>query len=423
MKRLDKPQLPSTCSASNVVELQIDDLHPDPANPRYISQEQLEALTESIRRFGFVQPVLARRQDHVVIGGHQRLVAARRLGYRSVPVMLLGLSLEEARTLNLALNKISGEWDNELLGRLLDDLGAVEGLDLQLTGFSAQEIDDLIKGLDNREKRTREEDFDLAAALEAAQSSRRVERGQVWSLGPHRLLCGDACDGDDITLLMSGGKATMSFTDPPYNVALGDHGGRQRGQRRRRIQNDSLAPEEWERFVRAWAQNLIACVHGALYVCMSSRAWALLCRILEECGAHWSDTIIWSKDRFVLGRADYQHQYEPIWYGWPRGRRHGWYGGRDQGDVWQISRPADSELHPTMKPLELVERAVENSSKPGDSVCDLFLGSGTTLIACERTGRTCLAMEIDARYTEVAIARWEAFTGLEAQLIEGKHGV
>jgi len=207
----------------------------------------------------------------------------------------------------------------------------------------------------------------------------------------------------------------MAFTDPPYNVDLGHHGGASRTGRRRTIANDALAPAEWQAFCRAWAQQLLSNVDGALYICMSTREWPLVSRVLEELGAHWSDTIIWAKDRFVLGRADYQRQYEPIWYGWREGASHHWCGDRDQGDVWTIPRPAESELHPTMKPLELVERAIENSSRPGDLVLDLFLGSGTSVIAAERTGRICYGMELDAHYCRIVIARWEAFTGLKAE--------
>ena len=203
----------------------------------------------------------------------------------------------------------------------------------------------------------------------------------------------------------------MAFTDPPYNVALGDHGGRQKGQRRRKLKSDALDPEQWENFVRGWGRNLLANIEGALYVCMSSKELSIVSRVLAEEGGHWSDTIIWEKDRFVLGRADYQRQYEPIWYGWREGAKRHWCGDRDQGDVWRIDRPSENELHPTMKPLRLVERAIENSSKTGDVVLDLFLGSGSTMIASERTGRACYGMEIDPRYCSVAIARWESFTG------------
>jgi DNA modification methylase len=209
----------------------------------------------------------------------------------------------------------------------------------------------------------------------------------------------------------------MAFTDP--NVSLGDHGGQQRGSRKRRIANDSLDPIAWETFVRAWARTLLAFVDGALYVCMSSKEMPLVSRVLAEEGGHWSDTLIWAKDRFVLGRADYQRSYEPIWYGWREGAAHHWRGDRDQGDVWEIARPSDAPLHPTMKPLPLMERAIANSSKAGDLVLDAFLGSGSTLVACERTGRICAGLELDPVYVDVALARWERFSGQSAERIDG----
>jgi DNA modification methylase len=398
-----------------VEQVPIDSLHPDAANPRRIGKEELEALTRSLREFGFVQPVLARKSDNVVIGGHQRLLAARRLGWKTAPVIFLDLSPEQSRLLNLALNKISGEWDQELLARMLAGLRPVEDIDLSLSGFTEEELGKLLKSLDLREKKERVETFDLDAALEAAQAAHVAQRGDLWRLGDHRLRCGDATDVGDVSRLLGDTRASMAFTDPPYNVSLGDHGGRQRGSRRRRIANDALAPEAWEAFVRAWTQSLLNYVDGALYICMSTKEWPLVSRVLEELGAHWSDTIIWAKDRFVLGRADYQRQYEPIWYGWREGVSHHWCGDRDQGDVWNIPRPGDSELHPTMKPLELVEKAIGNSSQPGDTVLDLFLGSGTTLIAAERTGRVCHAMELEPAYVDVAVRRWEAFSGERAK--------
>jgi DNA modification methylase len=211
----------------------------------------------------------------------------------------------------------------------------------------------------------------------------------------------------------------MAFTDPPYNVSLGDHGGQQRGARRRRIANDSLDPIAWETFVRAWARNVLTCVDGATYVCMSSKELPLVSRVLAEEGGHWSDTIIWHKDRFVLGRADYQRSYEPIWFGWREGTSHHWCGDRDQDDVWEINRPSDAPLHPTMKPLPLMERAIANSSVSGDLVLDLFAGSGSTLIACERTGRRCAALELDPRYADVILGRFERFSGSVAERIDG----
>ena len=193
----------------------IDELRPDPANPRRISDDQLEALTKSLQTYGFIQPVLARREDKTVIGGHQRLTAARRLGYKTVPVIFLEITLEQARLLNLSLNKISGDWDNELLSRLLADLAPVEDIDLSLSGFSDDELKKLLKGVESREKRDRIESFDLDAALEAARAAPRAQRGELWALGDHRMLVGDACDAGDVSRLFGDAKAAMALKTRP----------------------------------------------------------------------------------------------------------------------------------------------------------------------------------------------------------------
>ncbi|MGA2514600.1 MAG: site-specific DNA-methyltransferase [Candidatus Limnocylindrales bacterium] len=402
----------------SIEDVPIDQLRPDPANPRRISDDELDSLERSIGQFGFVSPVLARREDQTVIGGHQRLLAARRLGLTTVPVTWLDISVEQARLLSLALNKISGSWDEQLLARLLADLQASPEVDLSLSGFGEDEVRDLLRTLETREKRERVEDFDLDSALEEATRAPRTKPGDLWALSEHRLLVGDATKPEDVERLLAGAQAAMAFTDPPYNVSLGDHGGQGRGSRRRRIANDSLDPVAWETFVRAWSRTLLASVDGALYICMSSKELPLVSQVLAEEGGHWSDTLIWHKDRFVIGRADYQRAYEPIWYGWREGAGHRWCGDRDQDDVWEIARPADAPLHPTMKPLPLMERAIANSSKAGDLVLDPFLGSGSTLIACERTGRRCAGIELDPIYVEVTLRRWERFSGLHAERLD-----
>jgi DNA modification methylase len=353
----------------------IEALQPDPANPRSISPAELDALERSIRTFGFVQPVIARRADGTVIGGHQRLLAGRRLGLASVPVVWLDLEPEKARLLGLALNRISGTWDEQLLARLLSELKASPDVDVTLSGFGADEISGLLRSLEAREKRDRPESFDLDTALEEARRSPRAEPGSLWALEEHRLLCGDATNPADVERLLGGEHADMAFCDGPYNVALGNH--------------------------------------------MSSKEWPLMGRVLAEAGGHWSDTIIWAKDRFVLGRAPYQRAYEPIWFGWREGVSPFWCGDRDQSDVWQIERPSASPLHPTMKPLGLMERAITNSSRPGALVLDIFAGSGSTLIAAERTGRRCAALELDPVYVDVILARWERFSGGTAIRIDG----
>lgn len=393
----------------------ITQLKADPANPRRISERELEALTRSIREFGFVDPIIAREEDHTVIAGHQRLLAARRLGVKTVPVIFLDITKEKAQLLNVALNKISGDFDTELLARLLADLDETPELDLSLSGFEEKEIRQLLRSLEAREKRERPEAFDLDAALRAAYENPRAERGDLFRLGEHRVLCGDATSKEDVERLLAGTRAQMAFTDPPYNVSYG--ASQNPRHKKRSIQNDSMTEEQWQVFCRGWAHNLVACVDGALYICMSCKEWPTVSHVLAEAGGHWSTTLIWEKDRFVLGRSDYQRSYEPIWYGWRDGVKRHFSGGRDQGDVWKIERPSDSPLHPTMKPLPLIERAIENSSQPGDTVLDLFLGSGSTLIASERTGRISYGMELDPHYCSIVIARWEAFSGQTAETV------
>ena len=394
-------------------------LHPDSANPRRISESELEALTRSMAEFGFVQPVVARREGATVIGGHQRLVAARRLGLEAVPVIWLDINADQARLLGLALNRISGDWDELLLARLLADLQHADDIDLSLSGFGEDDITHLLRSLEARERRERPESFDLDEALEATTRAPRTKSGDVWLLGEHRLLCGDATKPEDLARVLGDRRADLCFTDPPYNVAVGDHGGQGRRQRKRRIANDAMDPVAWEAFVSGFAKTILSSVDGAIYLCMSSKELPLLSRLLLEGGGHWSDTIIWAKDRFVLGRADYQRAYEPIWFGWREGVKHVWKGGRDQDDVWRIDRPSESPLHPTMKPLPLIEKAINNSSVPGAVILDPFMGSGSTLIACERTGRISAGIELDPRYCDVIVARWEAFTGLKAEKADG----
>ncbi len=322
----------STVADSLAIEhVPIDGLRPDPANPRRISDAELESLTRSIQEFGLVDPIVARREDSTVIGGHQRLLAARRLGLKTVPVVFLDITMENARLLNLALNKISGSWDQELLARLLSELEQIPDVDVSLAGFGEDEIAKLLKTLDAREKRDRSEDFDFEAAWAAAKAALGVERGDVWQLGDHRVMCGDSTSEADVARLMAGERAQVAFVDPPYNVDLGNHGGAPKRGRRRTIVNDALSPEEWEAFVRSWAGNLLGAVDGALYICMSCKEWPTVSRLLEELGGHWSTTIIWAKDRFTLGRSDYQREYEPLWFGWREGSSHHWCGDRDQG--------------------------------------------------------------------------------------------
>lgn len=388
----------------------IADLRPDPLNPRRIGAEELESLTRSIREFGFVEPVVVRREDRTVIGGHQRLVAARRLGFETVPVIYVDLTAEQAKVLNLALNKISGSWDEELLARMVADLTPVEDIDLTLSGFSEDEIGKLLKSMDARERRDRPEEFDLDAAWEAATADTGVKRGDIFQLGAHRLMCGDSADTGDVGRLTVGQTATLMVTDPPYGVAYEPEG----RKRKRPIANDALGEKQaefWTKAFSAWP------LEGDAYVFSPSGPLIqTLCAAIVAAGIEHHQWLIWVKDRLVLGHSHYHYRHEHVFYGW-KGKT-SWQGSRKEDSVWEEQRPQASPQHPTMKPVALCVCAIENSSKPDDAVAEPFLGSGTTLIAAERTGRRCYAMEVDPRYCRVAINRWEAFTGEKAERVK-----
>lgn len=407
--------------------------HPD--NPK---RHDLPALESSFERFGYITPIVVNDTDGLLLEAHGRietLVMLKASGAEPPPGIQLGpngewlvptvhgidLSPEDARAFLIAANRTVelGGWDEDRLAALLSDLGQSEkGLDA--VGFSEADLSTLLESLavDPQPRRTDPDEI----PEEPGRDQLYVSRGQVWHLGQHQILCGDATKGDDLRRLLGGRKGDMAITDPPYNVNYGSHGGQGGGPRRRALTNDSLPAAAWEKFVRAWARQLFCHVEGAVYVFMSSKEWPTVSRLLDEVGGHWSDTIIWAKDRFVLGRADYQRQYEPIWYGWREGVSRHWCGDRDQGDVWWIPRPSVSDLHPTMKPVALVERAIVNSSTRGGLVLDLFLGSGTTLIGAERQGRRCVGIELEPAYVQVAIERWQRYTGRTATLEEAQHG-
>jgi DNA modification methylase len=239
--------------------------------------------------------------------------------------------------------------------------------------------------------------------------------GDVWLLGEHRLLCGDSTQIDAVEKVLSGGLADMTWTDPPYGVNYGATMKDKLRKKHRRIANDNLGPA-FEPFLRDACANILAVTKGAVYICMSSSELHTLHKAFTEAGGHWSTFVIWAKNTFTMGHADYQRQYEPILYGWKEGTDHYWCGARDQGDVWFVKKPIANDLHPTMKPVELVERAIRNSSKSRDTVLDPFAGSGSTLIACEKTGRQARLIELEPKYCDVIIRRFEEFSGKRAVL-------
>jgi DNA modification methylase len=387
----------------------IDSLIPYIRNAKQHSDAQVAQIAASIREFGWGAPILVDGQNNV-IAGHGRLLAARKLGLSDVPVVPLEhLTDTQRRAMILADNKIgeNASWENELLGIELAELQSA-GFDLGLTGFTPEEWDALIAGDEAAKDGLTDDD-----AVPEVQETAVSQTGDVWLLGEHKLLCGDATKPDDYTALLGDELVDMTFTDPPYNVNYANTAKDKMRGKNRPILNDNLG-DGFGAFLVAACQNILTVTKGAVYIAMSSSELDTLQSAFRTAGGKWSTFIIWAKNTFTLGRADYQRQYEPILYGWREGTDHFWCGARDQGDVWQIKKPQKNDLHPTMKPVELVERAVRNSSKTRDIVLDPFGGSGTTLIACEKSGRRARLIELDPKYVDVIVRRWQDFTGGKA---------
>lgn len=382
-------------------------LIPYAKNARTHDDTQVSQIAGSIAEFGFVNPILV-GDDNIIIAGHGRLMAAQQLGLDTVPVIVLHhLTEAQRRALVIADNKIAENagWNDELLKLELEELGDL-GFDLDVIGFSDEELDELL----GNDEQSGESDEDDIPEVEDEPVSRH---GDVWILGDHRLLCGDSTSKQDLEKLMSGELADMAFTDPPYNVDYGNNAKDKMRGKDRRIMNDNLG-DDFYQFLKDALTNLLSVTKGACYIAMSSSELDTLQKAFRDAGGKWSTFIVWAKNTFTLGRSDYQRQYEPILYGWREGNDHFWCGARDQGDVWFFNKPVKNDLHPTMKPVELVERALRNSSKSRDIVLDLFGGSGSTLIACEKTGRAARLIELDPKYVDVIVRRWQDYSGEQA---------
>lgn len=360
-------------------------------------------MCAAIQEFGFRIPIVA-RSDGTVVDGHLRLKAARQLNLDTVPVVLADdLTETQIKAFRLLANRSANwaAWDDELLRLELAELDEAD-FPLDLTGFDEGELDRLLAG---EEAGSAQEDD--APELPVDPVSRP---GDIWVCGQHRVLCGDATVLSDVEAVLAGELADVCFTDPPYNVNYANGSDKKRSGKKRPILNDALGDEFGELLYDACV-NILAVTKGAIYICMSSSELDTLQKAFRSAGGHWSTFVIWAKNTFTLGRSDYQRQYEPILYGWKDGADHYWCGARDQGDVWYIDKPAKNDLHPTMKPVELVERAIRNSSKSRDIVFDPFGGSGTTLIAAEGAGRRSRLVELDPKYVDVIVQRWQKATG------------
>lgn len=384
-------------------------LLPYARNARTHSEDQVAQIAASIVEFGFTNPILA-GSDGIIVAGHGRLAAAQKLGLEIVPVVVLDhLSTTQRRALVIADNRIAENagWDDAMLRIELESL-QLEGFDIDLTGFDADALAELLAGDEpNNDGQT---DEDAVPEVGETPISRP---GDIWIMGSHRLLCGDSTVAESYDRLMQGEVADMVFTDPPYNVNYANSAKDKMRGKDRAILNDNLGDGFYD-FLLAALTPTVAHSRGGIYVAMSSSELDVLQAAFRAAGGKWSTFIIWAKNTFTLGRADYQRQYEPILYGWPEGAQRHWCGDRDQGDVWAIKKPQKNDLHPTMKPVELVERAIRNSSRPGNVVLDPFGGSGTTLIAAEKSGRVARLIELDPKYVDVIVRRWEDFTGQTA---------
>ena len=386
----------------------VSKLIPYGRNPRK-NDHVIEQMAGAIREFGFRIPIIAKSTGEVV-DGHLRLKAALHLGLETVPVVLADdLTPMQIKAFRILANRSAtwAEWDEDLLRLELEEL-QLDDFDLALTGFDDDEIAELLAG----EETTAEGHTDEDAAPEVPVIP-VSKPGDVWIMGKHRLLCGDSTDPTSFALLMTGVKATMVFTDPPYNVDYANSAKDKMRGTNRPILNDNLGDGFQDFLLNAFKPTLSHC-SGAIYVAMSSSELDTLQAAFRAAGGKWSTFIIWAKNTFTLGRSDYQRQYEPILYGWPEGATRHWCGDRDQGDVWHFNKPRVNDLHPTMKPVELVERAIRNSSRPGDVVLDPFGGSGTTLIAAEKSGRQARLIELDPKYVDTIVRRWQSYAGAQA---------
>jgi DNA modification methylase len=389
-------------------------LIPYARNPRK-NDHAVEQMAGAIREFGFRIPLIVKSTGEIC-DGHLRYKAAQHLGLEQVPVILADdLTETQIKAFRILVNRSAtwADWDDDLLRLELEEL-QLGDFDLALTGFDADELLDILAG----EETSTEGNTDEDAAPEVPDTP-VSKPGDVWIMGQHRLLCGDATQPHSYELLFAGQRAQMIWSDLPYNVNYANSAKDKLRGKHRPILNDNLGEGFYDFVYDALSLMLPVC-DGAVYIAMSSSELDTLQAAFRAAGGKWSTFIIWAKHTFTLGRADYQRQYEPILYGWPEGASRHWCGDRDQGDVWNIKKPARNDLHPTMKPVELMERSIRNSSRPGDIVLDCFGGSGSTLIAAEKSGRRCFAMELDPKYCDVIVRRWQDFTGQKATSEDGQ---
>ncbi len=373
------------------------DLIPADYNPRKDlkpGDTEYEKLKRSIEQFGYVEPVIWNKTTGFVVGGHQRLKVLLDMGITEVECVVVEMDAEKEKALNIALNKISGEWDKDKLALLIADLQGAD-FDVSLTGFEPAEIDSLFK--DAQQSKVKDDDFDVEAELKTPVITKA---GDVWTLGRHRLVCGDSTKPETFALLMGDRKANLVITDPPYNVNYEGSAGK--------IKNDNMADDAFYQFLLAAFQNTEAAMadDASIYVFHADTEGLNFRRAFADAGFRLSGTCIWKKQSLVLGRSPYQWQHEPILFGWKKKGKHQWYTGRKESTIWEFDKPKKNGDHPTMKPIPLLAYPIMNSSMSNTLVLDPFGGSGSTLIACEQTDRSCYMIELDEKFCDVIVKRY-----------------
>ena len=379
--------------------LPVTDLKPAAYNPRKKlkpGDSEYEKIKNSIQEFGFADPLVV-NADMTIIGGHQRMTVAMDLGFTEVPCAVVDIDKTREKALNIALNKITGAWDENLLADLLKDIQD-SNFDLEFTGFDPPEIETLFNKVHSKD--VAEDNFDVESELAQPVFS---NSGDLWCLGSHRVLCGDSTDSEVYSRLMDGKKANLVLTDPPYGVDVEETAGK--------IQNDNLPDTEFYDFLlsafKAMHENLAD--DGSIYVWHADTKGLIFRRAFDEAGFYLSGCCIWKKNALVLGRSPYQWIHEPCLFGWKSSGRHCWYSDRKQVTVWEYDKPKSSKDHPTMKPVALMSYPLRNSTMTNGIVLDPFLGSGSTLIACYETDRVCRGIELDPKFVDVIVKRYQAW--------------
>lgn len=391
----------------------VEELIPYARNARTHSSAQITQIAASIKEFGFLAPIVI-AEDNTILCGHGRFYAAQKLGLKKIPcVKESHLTEAQKRAYIIADNKLSinAGWDDELLAVELSDLQG-EGVDLSITGFDEKELADLF---DDKSKSDVEDDgYDLSAALEKAAF---VQCGDIWTVGRHRLMCGDATSADDVAALMGGKRANLLLTDPPYGVSFKSSSGLT-------IQNDSIKDEDFYSFLKSAFSAAVDCLEkgAAAYIFHADTEGLNFRRAFVDAGFHLAGCCIWVKDSLVLGRSDYQWQHEPVLYGFLQNGKHSWYSDRKQTTIWNFAKPKKNANHPTSKPLDLLSYPIQNSSQENAIVLDTFGGSGSTLMACELTNRICYTMELDEKYASVILRRYVDDTGRSDDVFVERNG-